>query len=51
MSNVTNGADRTAKKFKKPLLRRRLKVSDVNVVDRPMLKKALGGTIVGNTMQ
>lgn len=38
---------------KKPklLARRRLKVSDVNVVDQPMLKKALGGTIVGNTME
>ncbi|MFF2246038.1 MFS transporter [Arthrobacter sp. NPDC058130] len=33
------------------LLRRRLKVSDINVVDKPMLKKALGGTIVGNTME
>ena len=51
MSNAINGADRTAKKIKKPLLRRRLKVSDVNVVDRPMLRKALGGTIVGNTME
>ncbi|WP_425279222.1 MFS transporter [Arthrobacter nanjingensis] len=29
----------------------RLKVSDVNVVDKPMLKKAIGGTIVGNTME
>lgn len=38
---------------KKPklLARRRLKESDVNVVDQPMLKKALGGTIVGNTME
>ncbi len=38
---------------KKPKLlrRRRLKESDVNVVDKPMLKKALGGTIVGNTME
>ncbi|MBT2515405.1 MFS transporter [Arthrobacter sp. ISL-30] len=35
----------------KLLPRRRLKVSDVNVVDQPMLKKALGGTIVGNTME
>ncbi|XAS64289.1 MFS transporter [Micrococcaceae bacterium Sec5.8] len=31
--------------------RRRLKESDVNVVNKPMLKKALGGTIVGNTME
>lgn len=35
----------------KVLARRRLKESDVNVVDQPMLKKALGGTIVGNTME
>ena len=41
------------KAAKKPKLlpRRRLKESDVNVVDQPMLKKALGGTIVGNTME
>jgi MHS family proline/betaine transporter-like MFS transporter len=36
---------------RKPLRRRRLKVSDVNVVDQPTLKKAVGGTIVGNTME
>ncbi|WP_045732075.1 MFS transporter [Pseudarthrobacter chlorophenolicus] len=43
----------TVKAAKKPkrLQRRRLKESDVNVVDQPMLKKALGGTIVGNTME
>ncbi|WP_461173688.1 MFS transporter [Arthrobacter sp. Z1-9] len=35
----------------KIMKRRRLKESDVNVVDQPMLKKALGGTIVGNTME
>ncbi|WP_255771461.1 MFS transporter [Pseudarthrobacter sulfonivorans] len=35
----------------KILKRRRLKESDVNVVNQPMLKKALGGTIVGNTME
>ena len=35
----------------KILARRRLKESDVNVVNQPMLKKALGGTIVGNTME
>jgi MHS family proline/betaine transporter-like MFS transporter len=33
------------------LRRRRLNLSHVNIVDRPMLKKALGGTIVGNTME
>jgi MHS family proline/betaine transporter-like MFS transporter len=42
-----------AKAPRKPLKlgRRRLKESDVNVVNQPMLKKALGGTIVGNTME
>ncbi|MDQ0620603.1 MFS transporter [Arthrobacter globiformis] len=30
---------------------RRLTTSDINVVDQRMLKKALGGTIVGNTME
>ncbi|MFW0775852.1 MFS transporter [Paenarthrobacter nitroguajacolicus] len=40
----------TAKKTKlRP--KRRLKESDVNVVNKPMLRKALGGTIVGNTME
>lgn len=33
------------------LKRRRLNVGHVNVVDQPMLKKALSGTIVGNTME
>ena len=28
-----------------------MKVSDVNVVNRRTLRKALGGTIVGNTME
>ncbi|TFB46535.1 MFS transporter [Cryobacterium tagatosivorans] len=46
-----SGATSAAVKSKKPLLRRRLKESDVNVVDHPKLKKALGGTIVGNTME
>ncbi len=46
-----SGADGTAVKTKKPLLQRRLKVSHVNVVDQSRLKKALGGTIVGNTME
>ena len=49
-----SGTDQTAvKAAKKPLRlpRRRLKESDVNVVNQPMLKKALGGTIVGNTME
>lgn len=30
---------------------RRLKVDDVNVVDDAMLKKAIGGTVVGNLME
>ena len=42
----------TPKGVKKPKLRRRrLRESDVNVVDQPTLKKALSGTIVGNTME
>ncbi|BAS12479.1 transporter protein [Arthrobacter sp. Hiyo8] len=35
----------------KLLRHRRLEVSDVNVVNQTMLKKALGGTIVVNTME
>jgi len=48
-----SGTNQSAPKgVKKPKLRRRrLRESDVNVVDQPMLKKALGGTIVGNTME
>ena len=30
---------------------RRLGISDINVVDHRTLKKALGGTIAGNTME
>ncbi len=33
------------------LRKRRLKVEDVNVVDDSMLKKAIGGTVVGNLME
>ncbi|MGO4246060.1 MFS transporter [Paenarthrobacter sp. RAF54_2] len=53
VSAVTTAAANTVKNPKKTKLRtkRRLKESDVNVVDQPMLKKALGGTIVGNTME
>ncbi|WP_306864205.1 MFS transporter [Arthrobacter bambusae] len=47
---TTKSAVGGASKLRLPT-RRRLKVSDVNVVDQPMLKKALGGTIVGNTME
>jgi MFS transporter, MHS family, proline/betaine transporter len=47
---ATNATKNAAKKAKlRP--KRRLKESDVNVVDKPMLRKALGGTIVGNTME
>ncbi|MDR6558257.1 MHS family proline/betaine transporter-like MFS transporter [Arthrobacter pascens] len=35
----------------RPLKTRRLRVSDINVVNHRTLKKALGGTIVGNTME
>ncbi|TFC26908.1 MFS transporter [Cryobacterium sp. MDB1-18-2] len=51
LSDSMLGAKRAIIKTKKPLLQRRLRVSHVNVVDQPMLKKALGGTIVGNTME
>lgn len=49
----TPAATNAVKNPRKTKLRpkRRLKESDVNVVDQPMLKKALGGTIVGNTME
>ncbi|BCW38744.1 MULTISPECIES: MFS transporter [Paenarthrobacter] len=49
-TNAANAIKTAAKKTKlRP--KRRLKESDVNVVDKPMLRKALGGTIVGNTME
>ncbi|WOH18980.1 MFS transporter [Paenarthrobacter sp. GOM3] len=49
-ANAVNAVKNAAKKTKlRP--KRRLKESDVNVVDKPMLRKALGGTIVGNTME
>ncbi|XAS72543.1 MFS transporter [Micrococcaceae bacterium Sec5.1] len=53
VSAAATAAANTVKNAKKTKLRtkRRLKESDVNVVDQPMLKKALGGTIVGNTME
>ncbi|WP_427131154.1 MFS transporter [Pseudarthrobacter sp. S9] len=41
----------TAGNTESPLLKRRLKVSHINIVDRPVLGKALGGTVVGNTME
>ena len=47
----TNQAAPSGAKKPKLRTRRRLKESDVNVVNKPMLKKALGGTIVGNTME
>ena len=40
-----------AKPRRRPLRRRRLEVEDVNVVDNAMMKKAVGGTVVGNTME
>src|SRR6476469_4921146 len=50
--NASGTNQSTPQGVKKPKLRRRrLRESDVNVVDQPMLKKALGGTIVGNTME
>ncbi|MBC7442321.1 MAG: MFS transporter [Ramlibacter sp.] len=50
-TDSNTGATRAAGKAKKPLLKRRLRVDHVNVVDQSRLKKALGGTIVGNTME
>lgn len=54
-SGVKDTADHRQTRLKKPrmpkLKKRRLGVDDVNIVDAPMLKKALGGTVVGNTME
>ncbi|WP_314193703.1 MFS transporter [uncultured Arthrobacter sp.] len=41
----------TAQSSKSRQASRRLTASDINVVDQRMLKKALGGTVVGNTME
>jgi MHS family proline/betaine transporter-like MFS transporter len=35
----------------RPLKARRLRVSDINIINHRTLRKALGGTIVGNTME
>ena len=48
---ATNAAYSLKNPTKKLRPKRRLKESDVNVVNKPMLRKALGGTIVGNTME
>ncbi|MGA7204938.1 MAG: MFS transporter [Specibacter sp.] len=52
---VKDTAERPPARPKLPRLpqlkRRRLAVDDVNVVNKPMLRKAIGGTIVGNTME
>lgn len=50
-SNDNSNTDRASGEADKPLLKRRLKVSHINVVDQSRLKTALGGTIVGNTME
>lgn len=54
-TGVKDTADRMQARPKLPRLpklkKRRLAVDDVNVVDQPMLRKALGGTVVGNTME
>ncbi|MBD8044641.1 MFS transporter [Arthrobacter sp. Sa2BUA2] len=39
------------KPLRNPLRKRRLEVEDVNVVDHSMMKKAVSGTVVGNTME
>ncbi|MFK0042131.1 MFS transporter [Paenarthrobacter sp. NPDC090517] len=48
-TNAPNSVSTVKKTKLRP--KRRLKESDVNVVNKPMLRKALGGTIVGNTME
>lgn len=48
---ATGAENRPNFRTKRPLKSRRLTVGHVNVVNQPMLKKALGGTIVGNTME
>ena len=54
-TGVKDTAERLQARPKLPRLpqlkRRRLAVDDVNVVNKPMLRKAIGGTIVGNTME
>jgi MHS family proline/betaine transporter-like MFS transporter len=50
-TDLKKGAKSPHGKTREPLLPRRLKVSDIHVVDKSRLKKALGGTIVGNTME
>ncbi|ALE04315.1 MFS transporter (plasmid) [Arthrobacter sp. ERGS1:01] len=54
-TGVKDTAERPQARPKLPRLpqlkRRRLAVDDVNVVNKPMLRKAIGGTIVGNTME
>lgn len=54
-TGVKDTAERSQARPKLPRLpqlkRRRLAVDDVNVVNKPMLRKAIGGTIVGNTME
>jgi MFS transporter, MHS family, proline/betaine transporter len=55
MTHILKGAQDTAgtqRTRRMPRLKsRRLAVDDINIVDHPMLKKAVGGTIVGNTME
>lgn len=41
----------TTSRGRKFFRKRRLKVEDINVVDDSMLKKAIGGTVVGNLME
>lgn len=50
-SGSDSGSGGAAAPSPEPLSVRRLEVSDINVVDKPTLKKAVGGTIVGNTME
>jgi MHS family proline/betaine transporter-like MFS transporter len=48
---IHDTAESTAPRRRIVFRKRRLRVDDVNVVDRSMLRRAIGGTIVGNTME
>ena len=50
-SHGTGGAARPSGKSAPRFRKRRLRVEDVTVVERPMLRKAVGGSVVGNGME
>ncbi|WP_394940580.1 MFS transporter [Psychromicrobium sp. YIM B11713] len=51
ISTADNGVKNARSKPSGRLKKRRLSKSHINVVNQPMLKRALGGTVVGNTME